>query len=274
MLDIYDADISFQFDNLKIKVIRISYGVFPRSFPKHRHGNRFYEAHLVCGGKGTLIVENAEYDLGAGCLYMTGPLVTHEQLIDSTDPMDEYCFQFEVTENKRAKSGRSAELLKNTDFWIGTDTQNMKHLFEMLTEENKKQELGYVNSVIGIVSLILISLARNYAGSEKAGDYAKITPDDKRMIIVDDGIVYDYATITLEEMCRRLGLSLRQTQRFIKKAYGKTFIEMRTEARMDKARELISKGMSPREAAAAVGYESAQSLKIIEQSKKTNETKI
>lgn len=267
MLNIQDADISFQFDNLKIKLIRVTYGVFPRSYPKHRHGNRFYEAHLVCGGKGTLIVDGSEYALGAGTLYMTGPLITHEQLIDSSDPMDEYCLQFEVTENKRAKESRSAELLKNTAFWLGPDTQNMHHLFEMLTEESEKQEIGYAKSVVGIISLLLVSLVRNYAGSEKAGEYAKMTPDDKRMIIVDDGILFDYANITLDEMSRRLGLSRRQTQRFLKKSYGKGFVEMRAEARMNKANELISMGVSPEDAAAAVGYESAQSLKIMKQNK-------
>lgn len=264
MLNISDADISFQFDNLKIKVIRINYGVFLHPYPRHRHGNRFYEAHLVCGGKGSLIADGREYPLSAGTLYMTGPHVTHEQLTDSSDPMDEYCLQFEVSEIKRGKSSRSAELIKNTAFWFGTDTQNMRRLFEMLTEENEKQEIGYVKSVINLTSQLLISLARCYAGSEKTSDYAKITPDDKRMIIVDDSFLYSYARITLEDLADRLNLSPRQTQRFLKKNYGKTFIEMRTDVRMDKAKEFINNGMSPHEAAAAVGYESARSLKIMD----------
>ncbi|MCH5188418.1 MAG: helix-turn-helix domain-containing protein [Oscillospiraceae bacterium] len=266
MLNISDTDISFQFDNLKIKVIKINYGVFLHPFPKHRHGNHFYEAHLVCGGKGRLIADGQEYPLSAGTLYMTGPLVTHEQLTDSLDPMDEYCIQFKVSENSRGKSGRSAELIKNTNFWLGADTQNMIGLFEMLTEEDEKRELGYAKSVINLTSQLLISLARNYAGSEKATDYAKITPDDKRMIIVDDAFLYSYAAITLDELCRRLNLSRRPTQRFLKKNYGKTFIELRTEARMNKAEELMAGGATPAEAAAAVGYESARSiLKILDE---------
>lgn len=260
MLDISDVDISFQFDNLKIKVIKIGYGVFIHPFPRHRHGNNFYEAHLVCGGKGTLIADGQEYPLSGGTLYMTGPHVAHEQLTDSTDPMDEYFIQFKVSESKRGKSGHSAELIKNTNFWFGIDTQNMQHLFERLTEEDEKREMGYIKSVINLTSQILIFLARNYAGSEKAMDYAKITPDDKRMIIVDDVFLYRYATITLDGLCRRLNLSHRQTQRFLKKNYGKTFIELRTEARLNKAEELMKSGKTPAEAAAAVGYEGARSI--------------
>lgn len=261
VLNISDADVRFQFDNLKIKVIRINYGVFFKPFPKHRHGNRFYEAHLVCGGKGVLISNGRKYPLSEGTLYMTGPLITHEQLTDSSDPMDEYCLQFEVTENKRGKSSKSSELLKNTAFWIGSDAQNTRRLFEMLTEENEKKEIGYIKNVINITSQILISLIRNYAGSVKSAAYAKITPDDKRMIITDESFLFGYASLTLDELSRRLNLSPRQTQRFLKKTYGKTFIEMRTEMRMSKAEEYINGGMTAAEAAAKVGYEDVRSLR-------------
>lgn len=261
MLNISDADISFQFDNLKINVIRANYGVFFTSFPKHRHGNRFYEAHLVCGGRGKLIADGKEYDLSEGTLYMTGPLISHEQLTDASDPMDEFCLQFEIKEMKRGRVGKSSELLKNTSFWIGEDTQNTRRLFEMLSEENEKKELGYIKSVINITSQILISLARNYAGGVKVGEYAKMTPDDKRMIIADESFLYGYASLTLSELSRRLNLSERQTQRFLKKAYGKTFIEMRKEMRISKAEEYIKDGMSPAHAAARVGYEDIKSLK-------------
>lgn len=259
MLNISDANISFQLDNLRIKIIRISYGVFYAPFPRHRHGNRFYEAHLVCGGRGTLIADGAEYPLSAGTLYMTGPGVTHEQLTDTSDPMDEYCLQFELTERK-GKSSRTSELIKNTRFWIGADTQNIRLLFDLLTAEDEKRETGFGKSVVNLTSQILIWLARSYSGSEKAADYVKITPDDKRMIIVDDTFLYKYATVTLDGLCRLLNLSRRQTQRFLKKNYGKTFIELRTEARMNKARELMRGGATPAEAARAVGYESARSV--------------
>lgn len=261
MLNISDADISFQFDNLKINVIRINYGVFFAPFPKHRHGNRFYEAHLVCGGKGVLIADGKRYDLSEGVLYMTGPLVEHEQLTDSSEPMDEFCLQFKLTEMKRGREGKSSERLKNTPFWIGKDTQNTRRLFEMLTEENEKKEIGYIKSVINITSQILISLVRNYAGGVTVGEYAKITPDDKRMVITDESFLYGYASLTLSELSRRLNLSVRQTQRFLKKAYGKTFVELRREMRISKAEEYIKDGMSPAHAAARVGYEDIKSLK-------------
>ncbi len=261
MLNIAEANIKFQLDNLKIKVIHINYGVFYKPFPKHRHGNKFYEAHLVSGGSGVLIADGKEYPIKGGMLYMTGPLVEHEQITNTEDPMDEYCIQFEITETKGINQGKTAKALKETTFWIGEDTQNIKRLFEMLTEEAENKKIGYVQSVINLSFQVLVCIARNYVGSEQVGDYSAITPDDKRMLITDEIFLYNYKTITLPELARRLGLSQRQTQRFLKKAYGKTFMEMRTERRLGKAKELIDDGMNPDEAAIRVGYESKISLK-------------
>ncbi len=263
MLNISEANIKFQLDNLKIKVIHINYGVFYKPFPKHRHGNRFYEAHLVTGGNGTLIANGKEYPIKGGMLYMTGPLIEHEQITNIDDPMDEYCIQFEITEIKGKKQGKTAKALKETAFWIGEDTQSIKRLFEMLTEECENKKIGYIQSVINLSFQVLVSIARNYVGSEQVGDYSAITPDDKRMIITDESFLYNYHTITLIELSNRLNLSPRQTQRFLKKTYGKSFIEMRSEKRQEKARRFIAEGKSIYEAATMVGYSSEKSLKSL-----------
>ncbi len=234
MLNISEANIKFQLDNLKIKVLHINYGVFYKPFPKHRHGNRFYEAHLVTGGKGTLVANGESYELKGGMLYMTGPLVEHEQITNADDPMDEYCIQFEITENQRTKPGKTAKALLETTFWIGDDTQNIKRLFEMLTEEAENKKIGYIQSVINLSFQVLVCIARNYVGSEQVGDYSAITPDDKRMLIADESFLFNYKTITLTELSRRLSLSTRQTQRFLKKTYGKTFMELKKENRTSK----------------------------------------
>lgn len=261
MLNISEANIKFQLDNLKIKVVHISYGVFYKPFPKHRHGNRFYEAHLACSGSGTLIADGKEYPIRGGMLYMTGPLVEHEQITNPEDPMDEYCIQFEITETKGTKQGKTAKALKETLFWIGEDTQNIRRLFEMLTEESENKKIGYIQSVINLSFQILVCIARNYVGSEQVGEYSAITPDDKRMVITDETFLYYYRTITLPSLAERLGLSIRQTQRFLKKAYGKTFLEIRREIRINKAEALMKNGLSSEEAAERVGYENKINLK-------------
>lgn len=227
MLNISDANIKFQLENMMVKVLHINYGVFYEPFPKHSHGANFYEAHLVVSGSGTLVADGKTYPLKGGTIYMTGPFVSHEQLTQPEDPMDEYCIQFELSEGKGTKQGKISRLLKNTCFWIGEDKQNIRLLFELLTLEEEQKNIGYIESVVNLCSMILVSLARNYDGCRQSAEYVSLTPDDKRMVITDNSFLYDSNELTLTELARRLNLSTRQTERFLKKAYGKTFRQMK-----------------------------------------------
>lgn len=68
--------------------------------------------------------------------------------------------------------------------------------------------------------------------------------------------MYNYANLSEEDLGNILGLSSRQVQRFLKKNYGKSFSEMKREAKLNKAFEFMRNGMSIDEAAARVGYSS------------------
>ena len=50
----------------------------------------------------------------------------------------------------------------------------------------------------------------------------------------------EYDSLTLEALSSRLALSARQTQRLLKKQYGQTFLQKRTQARMAAAVSLLA----------------------------------
>lgn len=70
-------------------------------------------------------------------------------------------------------------------------------------------------------------------------DFAGIIPDDRRMNIVDGYFLFNYANLSEEDLGNILGLSSRQVQRFLKKNYGKSFSEMKREAKLNKAFEFM-----------------------------------
>jgi len=71
--------------------------------------------------------------------------------------------------------------------------------------------------------------------------------------------LYDYESITLESLADRLGLGIRQTERFIKEYYGKTFSQKKTEARMSMAKILLKdKNISISEIAKRLNYSSIE----------------
>lgn len=257
--EIIDAKICIQLDGINIKLIRINHSLVEWNYPKHSHGEGFYELHYIDGGKGTLVSENREYPLEKGVMFMTGPHITHEQITDSSNMMSEYCFEFEIEPGGK-KLGRMALLLKDTTFFIGTDVQNIQDKFQRLESESSRKSIGYLTAVKSIVTELVIDIIRNYNGVSEPEEYAKVSLDDKRKLIADEVFLFEYATVTLDILSERLGLSRQQTQRFLKKVYGKSFIELRTQKRLEKAEQLISSGKSLTEAAQAVGYEKAQSL--------------
>lgn len=251
-----DIEVSFRLDNLKITIEQANYGIFNTSYTKHHHGRHFYEAHLVCGGKGMLVTDDTSYPLKAGVLYMTGPNVNHEQLTDSTDPMAEYCLSFKLTKCKNSAFTPFSSALYDTHFWVGEDTSSAcLRLFHQLEQESSSRNIGYTYNLQSTITSLLVALVRNYTGYARDGQKTFSNPDNKRMLIIDNCFLSQYATITESELSNILNLSTRQLQRFIKQYYNKTFSQMRQNARLNKAVELLDKGYSMDAVATMVGYE-------------------
>lgn len=257
-----DVEIAFKLDNLSLRAEQVSYGIFNDSCTRHHHGSHFYEAHLICGGKGALIVDNTEYPLHTGHLYMTGPNIDHEQLTDPHDPMAEYCLGIEIKKLKNTPATAFSNILSDTHFWFGEDKNGeCRKLFERLEWESLHRSIGYAINVQSIVSSILVELVRNYTGYAPSDRERLSTPDAKRMLVIDNCFLSQYADITEENLSRILNLSTRQLQRFLKENYGKTFVQMRQTARLNKAAELLEKSVSIEEAASLVGYDDASYFK-------------
>lgn len=261
MTFIEEANMFLQFENLTVKILKISHGIFHKPFQRHRHGKNFYELHYIAGGGGTLVTDEGEYPLEKGLIYMTGPLVYHEQLTDTDNPTEEYCIQMEIIPSKKSDIYPAANLLCETYFWIGKDLYNVLPHFESIHKECVCKRIGYIQATESFVSLILTALVRNYSGDAEQSVFEKNTPDYKRLNIVEDSFFNDYKTLTLEELSQRLNLSPRQTQRFLVKSYSKSFSELKADARLNVAKKLIREGVSIHDAAVAVGYSDARSIK-------------
>ena len=261
MVIIEEANMILRFENLTIKILKISHGIFHKPFQRHRHGKNFYELHYTAGGGGTLVTDNGEYPLEKDIIFMTGPLIYHEQLTDTANPTEEYCIQMEIIPSKKSEAHPAASLLTETLFWIGKDMHNIRSYFELISEECMRKRIGYIQTTVSLVSLILTSLVRNYSGDVEQAVFEKSSPDYKRLNIVEGSFFNDYNTLTLDELSQRLNLSNRQTQRFLVQNYSKSFSELKAEARLNIARKLVREGMSLHDAAIAVGYSDARSIK-------------
>lgn len=245
-----NLNITFSIENYLITILKFSYEQLPKNMPMHAHSSNSYEIHYIPKGHGTLISENKSYDLNPGILCTTGPFVEHAQFIDRKDPVYEYCIYMKVEKTFNSKVGKiSKKKTKNAfdlflkyPFWYGKDNAGIEDVLEKIRDEF--EEPGYAVPVLleALFTQFIVCLLRNY--DNVSMDFIKSDPIPvaKTYILIEDSFLYEYATITMKELSKRLGLSIRQTSRVLSDYYGKNFIQMRTEARMAAAVAFLREG--------------------------------
>ncbi|HIY61818.1 MAG TPA: AraC family transcriptional regulator [Candidatus Eisenbergiella pullistercoris] len=244
--DYKDADIHFSIADTRFHTLNLVYERFQRSIPSHSHGNGSYEIHYIAEGRGRAIINGISHEVTPGTLYVTGPHVEHAQSPFLEDPMCEYCIYLKT--EKRRKSAASfpageKELLaafEHTPFWFGADTQNAGSLIIEIFEELQERRTGCIFQVEALLRQLLVKLVRNYekSGRPRAQDLSAAA--DKTAVIIEEYFLYQYRNLSLEELAGKLGLGARQTERLLKRQYGKTFLQKKAEARMSAAAILLS----------------------------------
>lgn len=260
LVDLNELGLSFELQSASIQVVQISYGKFLIDCPPHKHSKNYYEIHLICAGEGRLIVDNLEFEVSTGSLFTTGPLIRHEQRTNPENPMCEYCLGIEIKKHK----GELAEYLSQflaTKFWMGMDNQERcLNIFRQLEREAIDRQIGYAMATQSLITQILVEMSRVYTGGAKGEEQTRTTLDKRRSLIIDQVLMNEYKDITEVELAKRVGLSTRQLQRFLKENYGKTFMALRQEARINRARDLYSKGMAISKISEEIGYSDAYYL--------------
>ena len=269
-----DLKISFSIGNIFFNVISLSHEKIIKPYPRHAHSKNSYELHFVPQGQGTLVIENKKYDITPGTLFMTGPEVPHEQISARENPMTEFSIYLQVQHSASQKippeSQKIPSLVKTfleCSFWFGQAEQSIYSLTEKLFEELKTKDTGYELMVQTILPQLILSVARHYLGTQKTksapqevvSGQNRQTVSEKAYLIIEEAFLYDYKTITLTELARRVSLSERQTERLLVKHYGQSFIQKKTEARMSAASQLLCEtNTSVAAIAEDLGYSSAE----------------
>lgn len=235
-----DLNIKIGIDDTTFLVLNIVFERFLRSMPRHSHGNNSYEIHYIPYGHGKVNIDDQIYNITPNTLYMTGPHVEHEQIPLKNDPMAEYCIYFKLQKNNthiQPEVDTVAYKFEKTHFWFGQDTQELYPLMQQIFFELEHRYTGYMILVEALLQQCVVKIVRNY--EYKAQSKVHFSPSnlvDSKYIIVEECFLYEYETITLENLAERLGLSVRQTERFLKDYYGRTFLQKKTEAKMSMAK--------------------------------------
>lgn len=250
----------FSFGGYDFHISNIVLERFERFIPSHSHSKNSYEIHYIPFGNGTAIINGTTYEITPNTLFITGPFIEHSQIPIAKDPMTEYCIYLKLGHSSVAVESKSdrklAQLFKNTDFWFGQDTQDIHSLMKQLFFELEHQYTGYSIQAEILLKQLIIKLIRNYENKhELSPQIPTANLYDNKYLIIEECFLYEYSTLTLEQLASRLGLGIRQTERLLKDHYGKTFLQKKTEARMSAASTLLqNSNLSITQIAEAVGY--------------------
>ena len=130
----------------------------------------------------------------------------------------------------------------------------MQNLFLELS----RKQAGYTEIVQSMLQQIIVLMVRNYSALVPSGAVSSV-PGNQQSLILDESFLYDYATLTLDSLSKRLALSPRQTQRLLREKYNQTFQQKKTAARMSAAVILLQSTDFPiAEIAEQLGFSSSE----------------
>lgn len=259
-----DLDISFTIGNTDFHALNLIYEQFHRTIPSHAHGNGSYEIHYISDGYGRALVDGKYYEIMPGTLYVTGPHIEHAQTPLPEHPMCEYCIYLKTEQRRSALEKTSeennlAKTFMETTFWFGQDSQMTGEVITTLFEELKDRHTGWELQAEALLRQIFVKLVRNYEKNMSSKSLVRSHSTDKTSVIIEEYFLYQYRSLSLEDLARQLGLGTRQTERLLQRQYGKTFLQKKTEARMSAAAILLSSTESSiTSIAEEIGYSSIE----------------
>ena len=260
-METYEFSGTFELGSLLIEPIHVRIEELRPVIAAHAHSNTSFEIHYIVQGQGSVTVDGQRYPVETDTLYITGPGVIHSQTSDRSIPVIEYCLYLDCRKTSPSKPGFYS-LFAETNFWMCKDEGRIFPLFRKLVEENRTQQQGTAEMSETILKQIIITLTRIYCRPNQGKTFPAALPAmtyTRLMPVVEDAFFYRYRTLTLADLAASLHLSIRQTQRLLKRSFGKTFSQKLSEARIAAAAQfLLDTRLSVTEIGERTGFSSIE----------------
>ncbi|MCQ2519784.1 MAG: AraC family ligand binding domain-containing protein [Lachnospiraceae bacterium] len=216
--------IKITWNDYEFKVIQYGLGIFNSDIKGHRHSANSYELHYIVGGEGRLITETKEYKLVPGVFFVTGPDFYHQQNTSKETPLQEI-YIYLLGSDKKSKNSLVTTFM-NTTFYFGR-VKKLKSYFEQIIKEDSEKRIGWENAIEGIILQLLVNVTRLYLPNSFEYSYENVNINDSRFLLIEQAFIEGDNNMTLTELSDKIGVCERQTQRLLKKYYGKSFKELK-----------------------------------------------
>lgn len=105
----------------------------------------------------------------------------------------------------------------------------------LLRQGRRSIGLKSISRMRSVFDTVNLKVYADKSDAEKYGEIRKYSRRSRFSTGMEKAFLYEYRDVTLDRLSEYLGLSGRQTERFLKEYYGKTFAQKRTDARMSAA---------------------------------------
>lgn len=248
----FNDTIKFMMANIMFTLRDFRFQIMDKPYPAHYHGKDTLEIHYIKEGSGKVILGDNTYDVKENWFYVVPPFLSHTQIPNDNDPFHKYSIYLLVDNHAGFKN--YLPLLNQT--FIAEDKYKAYELFDKLLYEFENEKFGYNEVVVSCFKSIIIYLMRDI--DYKHERITKWLPDTQAFEI-ESIFLNEFATITLDELSKRMYMATREMQRFLEKNYHKSFIELKTEARMSYAiNKLLYSNDSISDIATQLGYQTPE----------------
>ncbi len=226
--------VRFTWNNALFDITDIGGGTLGTDIPRHAHSKNSYELHFITGGIGKLITDTKQYNLKKGDFFITGPNIYHEQIADKDNPVQDVFIMLQAVNTNKANAISLALLETHFYYYESYDFTAAQEILK----EYKNKKTDYVSAISGLTMKLLTDITRLIIPGDFNESIISKGLNDRRFVIIEQAFLYT-PDLTLTELSNRIGLCERQTQRLLKKYYGKGFREKKKEQTVNNSKNRL-----------------------------------
>lgn len=227
----------------------------------YEHFHLFCECHFLISGNICLKTRTEEYSFGSDTFCVIPKNIKHS-IKTLIEPTRKISFYVAISQNNNMEidtySWYEQIFLSNKVFVTDKLALPFSMLFKIIQHTESHAFLLEVK-LKNMLSWAFVELAQQAEEITVFGHSdSSMNSDHKLALRIENYLVDNFnPTITLEDLAQYLCLSHRQTNRLLKRLFNRTFQEIKTDARISKAKELIgNKDLSLKDIAEYLGYDS------------------
>lgn len=228
------------------------------------HSHFYYEMHIVTGGETRLCVDQTDYQISNGNIFIIPPQTSHFSIVraDSQASNIVVCLRLEQKEPKTGEYDRFLNVLKANACAARPLSPELLNQFmelhaalggERFRDICRRQMLGYE---------VLVGLFEQFDGLQEPDKFTAAGDVSDKVFFELEGYICAAEKYSLQEIAAKLGYVPRHTARLIRQLYGKTLQEIRQQSSITAVRQLLVRypDMSLQEIAEKTGFSSVYAM--------------